>query len=213
MVTVLEARALGSYFWNLLCNVRQTPLCFHSMSLSSSPSVSSPLLCSRSHALNLLFSLWACEPCRRPSIYLFPLVSLCFSGIYRFLANKPLDPLTVVLISFSCYLVHLSCLKRFKMSFICSSTSPQPLVLHNSILCTEAKSNTPCTISAQTIMDQPPFLGLALYCFSQIIRITCRLISMRRRCLLRVIAIHRHIIIGCIGFWFRPFCLGSLWLL
>lgn len=33
MVTVLQARALGSYFWNLLCNVRQTPLCFHSVSL------------------------------------------------------------------------------------------------------------------------------------------------------------------------------------
>lgn len=33
MVTVLQARALGSYFWNLLCNVRQTPLCLHSVSL------------------------------------------------------------------------------------------------------------------------------------------------------------------------------------
>lgn len=35
MVTLLKARAPGSYFWNLLCNVRQTPLHSHSLHLPS----------------------------------------------------------------------------------------------------------------------------------------------------------------------------------
>ncbi len=63
------------------------------------------------------------------------------------------------------------------------------------------------------IMVRPPVVCLVLYCFLQMIRNTCKLIPMKQRHLLPIIAICQHLVISCISFWFRNFCLWSVsWL-